>query len=60
MHLIVQLIALALHDPKDTGSGNAIVKLRRLQQEFIQREIVDNRVPSKFLCPRSLRGYHTF
>ena len=40
MQLIVQLIGLARYDPKDSISAKAIVKLRELQQEFIQKEIV--------------------
>ena len=40
MQLIVQLIVLTRHDPKDSGSAKAIVKFRELQQEFNQREIV--------------------
>ena len=40
MQLIVQLIGLARHDPRDNGSGRAIVKLRELQHEFVQREIM--------------------
>ena len=40
MQLIMQLIGLARHDPRDNGSGKAIVKLRELQHEFVQREIM--------------------
>ena len=40
MQLIVQLIGLARHDPKDNGSAKAIEKLHELLQEFIQREVV--------------------
>ena len=39
MRLIVQLIGLACHDPRDNGIAKVIVKLRE-QQEFIQRKIV--------------------